>query len=114
MEGGIDFLPLGLVGREHVFAKSRCLGVESYGDMSGILLAYNLQEHRHKTARAGRILSRRCDEVIAYGVPRTEDDGVAVDQQKEVFVRASCGVSAHRLEYLANSCAGESEKLWGL
>ena len=79
MQGGIDFLSLGLVGREHFFAECWCLGIESHRDMSWILLSQDLEEHRHKTAGTGCVLARRGDEVVPNGKPRAEDDRVAVD-----------------------------------
>jgi len=79
---GVYFLPLCFVGRKHIFTEGRRLRIESHHNMRGLLLAQNLQEHRHKPARSRGVLARRCDEVIANGKPCTKPDRMTVDEQK--------------------------------
>ena len=65
--------------REHIFAERRRLCVESYCNMSWILLSNRLQKHRHKPARPCRVLPGSSDQVIPDGKPRPEHNRVPVD-----------------------------------
>jgi hypothetical protein len=82
---------MGFVFREQIFSERWRLRVERNRYVSWVLLPNGLQEHGHETTGTSRVLSRRCDQVIAHSEPCSENDRMTIDQKKQLVVRFSFG-----------------------